>query len=257
MLLRGLAYVWRVRLGDSACVSEPQIESLSGMLSAEERRKADAFRGVGLRRDYILAHAALRCVLGQCMGISPSSVYYAAGSIGEKGVAAIKPRIAQGTEAVEMAQDLRFNLSHTSGAALIGVAVGRELGIDIERQRLMDDLDAMARSVLSAEEWTLWEALAGGDRIRAFYQVWTRKESYLKAIGLGLYRDPREVIVPVGVDLRLLSTRQSGIVHDRRQNGVWRVADIAVSEGYFASICCEGEGMPEIMIHDFEFGDIF
>jgi len=232
------------------------VESLGGMLSAEERWKADAFRREGLRRDYILAHAALRSVLAQCLGISPSSVCYAAGSIGVKGVAAIKPKLAQGTGTAEAAPDLRFNLSHTSGAALIGVALERELGIDIEWQRPMDDLDAMARSVLSAEELTLWDALAAGDRIRAFYQVWTRKESYLKAIGLGLYRNPREVTVPVSMDLLLLSTRQSGIVHDRRQDGVWRVADIAVPEGYSASICCKGEEMPGIVIQSFEFGDV-
>jgi 4'-phosphopantetheinyl transferase len=152
--------------------------------------------------------------------------------------------------------DLRFNLSHTSGAALIGVGVGPELGVDIEWQRPMDDLNAIARCIMSAEELTLWQTLAPGDRPRVFYQVWTRKESYLKAIGLGLYRDPREVTVPVSADLLLLSTRQSGIVRDRDQNGVWRVADIAASEGYSASICCEGEGMPEIIIREFEFDDI-
>jgi 4'-phosphopantetheinyl transferase len=157
---------------------------------------------------------------------------------------------------------LRFNLSHTRGAALIGVTQGRELGVDIEWQRPMDDLEAMARSVMSEEELELWKALEAGARFRAFYRVWTRKESYLKAIGLGLFRRLQEVTVPVSADSLDYdaedTSRSQGLIQDQGGKGVWQVKDVAVWEGYSASICWENVGVDRLILEDLdilEMGD--
>jgi 4'-phosphopantetheinyl transferase len=145
---------------------------------------------------------------------------------------------------------LRFNLSHTRGAALIGVAAGPELGIDIEWQRPMEDLDDMARAVMSPEELEQWLALPPDDRTPAFYHLWTRKEAYLKAIGLGLYRSLQEVTVPVSArQLDPLSTG-GGLVRDSAGTGVWTIADLATGDGYSASICCEGASIPALTVAD-------
>ena len=250
-------YVWRIGLEAAASVSEGRLGSWYGLLSFEEKKRADAFRGPGLRRDYVVAHAALRSVLGRCLGISPARVRFAPDTARESGgglmgAAASKPELMPDGGRPE----LRFNLSHTRGAALIGVTAGRELGIDIEWQRPMDDLEGMARSVMSDEELAIWRSLEPGERTAAFYHLWTRKEAYLKAIGLGLFRSLQEVTVPVS-PRRLEGLPNGGLpVRDRAGNGVWTVADVVVPEGYSASICCEGDSIPPLVMEDLSLDSI-
>jgi 4'-phosphopantetheinyl transferase len=259
MLTQDSVHVWRVRLDTSGGLSAARMAArtaeLRGMLSVEEQRKADAFRTAEHRREYILAHAALRSVLGHFLKISPVLLDITAR-------AGTKPVLSPARNLARSWPDLRFNLSHTRGAALIGVTQGRELGVDIEWQRPMDDLEAMARSVMSEEELELWKALEAGARFRAFYRVWTRKESYLKAIGLGLFRRLQEVTVPVSADSLDYdaedTSRSQGLIQDQGGKGVWQVKDVAVWEGYSASICWENVGVDRLILEDLdilEMGD--
>jgi 4'-phosphopantetheinyl transferase len=216
-------------------------------LSAEEQRRADSFKTEALRGDYIAAHAGLRLVLGRYLNVLPAVVQIQAGE-------GIKPSLAKGAIWVEIDQgredrlDLRFNLSHTRGAVLIGVTAGREIGVDIEWQRPMEDLEAMARSVMSDEELELWKALGHAMRARAFYQVWTRKEAYLKAIGLGLYRSLQDVTVPVSAGCLDRPQR----VLDRAEERDWMVMDISVSADHAAAVCWQGADQPKLTVRDLD-----
>jgi 4'-phosphopantetheinyl transferase len=264
MLESDTVFIWRVELGDS--VPEAQLDWYFALLSPEERRRADAFRSAGLRRDYILAHAALRSVLGRCLGVSPDAVPFAPGSFGGMngmmGLSSIKPALTpagvsgQPGRSSKTPPDVRFNLSHTRGAALIGVTAGRELGIDIERQRPMEDLDGMARAVMSPEELGQWLALPPDERMTGFYHLWTRKEAYLKAIGLGLYRSLQEVTVPVSARPLERFSGNPWLVRDSAGSGLWTIVDIAAGDGYSASICCEGASIPALMVESLSLAAI-
>jgi len=245
-------YVWRVGFEASVSASDDQVEAWSKLLSVEEWQRANALRSDGPRRDYILAHAALRFVLAEGLGIPATAVGFQGGPSKENSEAATKPSLKAGIGDHSHRSDLRFNLSHTRGMALIGVALGREVGVDIEWQRFMEDLDPMALSVMSAEELALWQALAAGNRNRAFFKVWTRKEAYLKAIGLGLYHSLQSVTVPVTAT----PLDQAEIVADRTRADVWKVFDIPAPEGYSASVCWEGGEMPEIVVQDLNITQI-
>lgn len=241
--------VWRLRLDAAKDSSAAQIDPLLGLLSAEELRKANAFRTERHRRDYILAHAALRSILGRCLRVSAASLEIVSAVEGGK------PALSAAASAGNPLSDLRFNLSHTSGAALIAVALGRELGIDIEFQRPMEDLAAMARSVMSAAELQRWILLGAEEQFSAFYRVWTRKESYLKAIGLGLFRSLQDVTVPVSEEL-LEGPDNSGtasrVIHDVSGEGVWHVRDVPVWESYSASVCWQVGAPVELRFRDLD-----
>jgi 4'-phosphopantetheinyl transferase len=253
MLTQNSVHMWRIRLDISGGLSAAQmvarVRLLWGTLSVEEQSKADAFRTLEHRQEYILAHAALRSVLGQSLGVSPALLDITMG-------AGTKPVLSHAKDQAYGWPDLRFNLSHTRGAALIGVTQDRELGVDIEWQRPMDDLESMARSVMSEEELERWMALAVEDQLRAFYHVWTRKESYLKAIGLGLFRSLQEITVPVTVgsveDGGEGSSRIRGLIQDRGGQGAWRVSDVPVWEGYSASVCWEDVGVVRLVVKDLD-----
>jgi 4'-phosphopantetheinyl transferase len=237
MLTSDSIQVWRIRLDFSADSSPtqllPRLDAWRAMLSAEEQRRAGAFRAEEDRRQYIAAHAALRILLGSVLECAPSSIDFA----GEGGS---KPSLSSAGLPDPAGPGLRFNLSHTRRAALVALSIDREVGVDIEWERPMEDLYGMARSVMSQEELGRWRGLKPKSQLHAFYEVWTRKESYLKAIGLGLFRDLQEVTVPVSTKMKERQPDGSWRVRDSSGEGDWTVRDVAVWEGYSASVCWAG-----------------
>jgi len=256
MIDRDSIHVWRVRLDAMAALPVTEraarLESWRVMLSAEERRRAGAFVAIEHGENYVVAHAVLRFVLGVYLGVSPSLIELGP-SDGTKPTLAAASMGANRREFVQKEwPDLRFNLSHTRGAVLIGIATGRELGVDIEWQRPIENLEGMARTVMSDEEVLRWNALEPENRMRAFYHVWTRKESYLKAIGLGLYRSLQDVTVPVSTDALEDAQGDSRLVFDRSGAGTWSVLDVPAWKGYSASICWEGPGVPRLTVRNLD-----
>ena len=113
----------------------------------------------------------------------------------------------------------------------------------------------MAKSVFSNEELESWSKLNAAERFVAFYKLWTRKEAYLKAIGLGLYRVLQDVTVPVSAE-PLVGASQGRKVQDAAGQGTWRLADVEVEEGCSAAVCWEGDGLEQIVVTDLDMGDL-
>jgi 4'-phosphopantetheinyl transferase len=257
MLSRDKVHVWRVSLDLPVADLDDRLASWRAMLSDEELCRSKTFRLEKLRHDYIASHAALRFVLGRCLGTSPASVQYAdrpvSGNEGKlAGASSTKPMLLLPHDLDHPQSLLRFNLSHTRGAALIGVAVGREVGVDIEQHRPLDDLHSMAQNVMSRLEFEQWLAMPSVEQVIGFYNVWTRKEAYLKAIGLGLYRSLQEVTVPVSASPIESQSDEPSLVHDDRGTGNWTLRDIPGNEGYSASVCCEGSETFDLAIEDLD-----
>ena len=258
MIDRDSIHVWQVRLDALAALPmyerAARLESWRAMLSAEERRRAGAFASIEHGEDYIAAHAALRFVLGVYLRVVPSSI-----EIGPSD--GTKPTLAatwgEGANNRDFPQkewpDLRFNLSHTRGAVLIGIATGRELGVDIEWQRPMEDLEGMARSVMSDGELSQWNVLGLENRMRAFYHVWTRKESYLCGYRPGALPQSSGCDgACVSADALEDSAKDSRVVLDRSGEGTWSVLDVPAWKGYSASICWEGLGVPRLTVRNLD-----
>src|SRR5207248_5701024 len=81
---------------------------------------------------------------------------------------------------------LHFNLSHSHGVVACAVAVGRHVGIDVEDgSREVEFLELAERYFAPAEVAHL-RTLDGAALQSAFFTIWTLKEAFVKAIGLGL-----------------------------------------------------------------------
>ena len=79
-----------------------------------------------------------------------------------------------------------FNVSHSKNLVVIGVAFDRQIGVDVEFVRPINDLDSVARRCFTDFER---ELLAPGGldwKTSSFFSCWTRKEAFVKAIGKGL-----------------------------------------------------------------------
>jgi 4'-phosphopantetheinyl transferase len=96
---------------------------------------------------------------------------------------------------------LRFNLSHSGGLALVAVAFGREVGIDVEDMTRTRDFPRLAKRWLAPRVATEIEALAPRRRPAAFYAAWTRHEAAGKCHGAGLGGGPGQPAATVALDV--------------------------------------------------------
>lgn len=114
----------------------------------------------------------VRELLAAYLDCRPDSVHLATGDHG-------KPFLAD-------SRAFDFNVSHSGGALLVGIARGQALGVDIETPRRRRPVLELARRFFAADEAT---ALAGLDASRqqiAFLRLWSCKEAIVKALGSGI-----------------------------------------------------------------------
>lgn len=146
------------------------------VLCTAERERMARFRFDGLRHQYGLAHGLVRQALSRVRpGVAPRDWRFVEGANGKPAVAPSLPRVA-------------FNLSHTRG--LIALAVSRglaqaPLGVDVEDAGRDIEL-SVAERFFAPEEVAALRALPAGEQRRRFFTLWSLKESFIKATGLGM-----------------------------------------------------------------------
>ncbi|MEO6025723.1 MAG: 4'-phosphopantetheinyl transferase superfamily protein [Candidatus Binatia bacterium] len=166
-----------------------------------------------------MARARLREVLGRECGRAPNGLRFAYGQYGKPWLPA-HPM-------------LRFNLTHAGAVGLVAVAVGRDVGVDVEPTNRRGDLGEVATRFFSPTERAALAALDGGARAGATLRCWCRKEAYLKARGDGLTRslDSFDVAVGERASSVLIATRP-----DPTDADAWHVTDLDVGPGYVAAL---------------------
>ncbi len=117
-------------------------------------------------------------VLSHYLGIPPASVVFQYSQFG-------KPNLGRSTHIA----DIRFNIAHSHQMLLIGVTLGRDLGVDLEYRELTGSLGSLASLTLNDKEMSTFLKLDDSPRKEFLLQAWTRKEAFAKASGTGL-RDP-------------------------------------------------------------------
>jgi len=146
------------------------------LLSNVERDRASRFAFERDRRRFVIARGRLRQLLGVRLNVAPESVQLVYGPRG-------KPALA----AAFAGSGLRFNSSRSGEVAAYAFAYDREIGVDVEHVRVIPDADAISAQMFSPRENAAYLALSPHHRPLGFFQCWTRKEAFIKALGLGLY----------------------------------------------------------------------
>jgi 4'-phosphopantetheinyl transferase len=195
------------------------------LLDRHERERADRLAVVRDKQRFVVAHAGTRMVLGRFLNAPPESIRFAFGPQG-------KPRI------VEPPLDLRFNLTHSEDTALLAVSVGRELGVDLERERPIEVLP-LSRRMLTDAERTVLGALPEHERTQAFFRCWARKESFAKALGSGLTLPLAQVRVGFGRRSSPFLVTDEGAEVELRG---WTVVSLRAPIGSAAALTVEGTG---------------
>jgi 4'-phosphopantetheinyl transferase len=204
VLKRGELHAWSINLDglDPEALPPP---------TAEERDRGARFQVPGLGERYLRSHAALRKILAR----------FADGRMGFAVTENGKPYLPA-------APEIQFNLSHSKGRAMVGVALQVPVGVDVERIRPMPDSLELARRFFPPSEAEALEGTPPADREREFFRRWTRFEAMLKARGIGLHGAGAEV------------------------GGEWSVFEIASGVEYAAAAAVESPDMELILHREFE-----
>lgn len=166
-----------------------------------------------------------RLALSHCAEVTPESWQFTAEP-------RHKPRIA-GPSATP---PLEFSVANTHGLVACAVASGRRVGLDVERVRSEVPLSVVRRCWSNAER-ERFERLTMEEQCRRFSEIWTAKEAYAKAIGLGLAVDLQLVgieVEPAGYRLNLDTA-----LHE---NGTaWALAIWQPRSSHTLALCVEGD----------------
>jgi 4'-phosphopantetheinyl transferase len=190
-----------------------RLDLLFASLSEEEQLRAKRYRYPKDYNQFVVARGLLRRLLGKYLGLDPSAVAFTYGSHG-------KPMVA----------GLEFNLAHSGGWVLFGIASDRAVGVDIERMQAMEtDLDRLSSRTFTKAEAQVVKNLAEPLKSRTFFRIWTCKEAYLKATGEGLGKmKSLDVVCPVDQAAQLVNPQG------------WDLQELLLEETLVGAVCAVG-----------------
>ena len=151
-----------------------QLAGYAAWMNPEEAARQARFLFERHRHQFLVARALVRSTLSRYAAIDPRDWRFVNNQWGRPD---IDPTHGLG--------DLRFNLSHTDG--LIAVALARgELGVDVEDTWRRSHTDQIAEHFFAPAEVQALRALPADRQHGRFFELWTLKEAYIKARGMGL-----------------------------------------------------------------------
>lgn len=169
-------HIWGVHIPDLL----EQMPSLQKTLSVAECEKAARFLRESDRLSSVAARGALRALLAGYTGIPAAEIAFCYTENG-------KPHVT--------GSEVEFNVSHSGDWVVLAFGRDRSIGIDIEQIKREMDVKAIAARYFSAQEMDWMEK--ADDPHAVFFQLWARKEAYVKACGSTLFTELKRVSVPI------------------------------------------------------------
>jgi 4'-phosphopantetheinyl transferase len=166
-------YIW---YRCTAALDSNAVRSADEYLSVEERAQRDRLRFGADRRDFTIAHDLLRRALSRYADVSPADWRFATNNYGKPSIESIDSQV----------RALSFSLSHTRGCVACAITSNAPLGVDVQRIDKSQCVQEIADGYFSEKE-ALWLRQCSDDlRNIRFAELWTLKEAFLKALGVGL-----------------------------------------------------------------------
>ncbi|MGH7639528.1 MAG: 4'-phosphopantetheinyl transferase family protein [Candidatus Dormibacteria bacterium] len=189
-------------------------------LSQQDLEQALAIPQARIRDRFRARRAWLRWLLAAYIDVEPRSLVFALGTRG-------KPHL-MGTRTL----GLQFNVAHSGDLMVLAVANDVNVGVDLEQVQAGFPVGDVAHRFFADTECRLLAGTGELERPSAFFRIWTRKEAYLKGLGLGIDdQGLRHTVVAVGPD-RLGGTQTVGWAGHPN----WCSRDVAVAVGYVAAV---------------------
>ena len=157
-------------------LSVAHVSAMLSVLSPDERDRQERFAFAEDRRDYVAAHVLLRTALATRQEMAPDRLRFGATPHG-------KPFLLPPSDGVQVPA---FSITHARGVVACAIASGGRIGVDAESVEACARAVDVARRVFSDAEAAALDRLPDRERAAHVCALWTLKEAYSKAIGLGL-----------------------------------------------------------------------
>ena len=218
-------HVWRCSL----TLPATQLLILEETLSRDELIRGAKYYFKQDRQHFIAARGILRNILSHYLHVNPAEIEFSYTPHG-------KPFLSHLIDG----KGLSFNLSHSHDLALFAYTFNRKIGVDVEYIQNNFEWRDIAERFFSSEEKSALQSISENVRYKEFYTYWTRKEAFLKSIGVGLAVDPKDLNV-------IKQSGQSNLVIQPDQfvgmSKQWSLFDLDPGSGYAASLAVEGKGI--------------
>lgn len=210
-----------------------RVQQLAQTLSPDEETRAARFHFERDRRRFIVARGLLRTILSRYLNTAPVHLQFHYGPHG-------KPSLDEW--AASLLGNLQFNLAHSGEIGLYALVWDYAIGVDVEHIRFIPDLDQIIERFFSRPERTTLRILPPEQRHETFFNGWTRKEAYLKALGDGLARPLDEFSVSL---LPNEPARLLDVANDPLEAGRWFMHSLTPHAGYVGAVVARAvEGQP-------------
>lgn len=206
--------IWNINLPEH----RGDIDRCRILLNSEELERAAKFLKPADAEGFILGRGLLRRILADSLKTDPSGLQFS--------------RNAQGKPFLNDKR-LEFNVSHSRDRLLIAVTAGRAVGVDIEFRRNGLNIETIAKRWFSPQEHAFLQTLE--NPTDGFFEIWAKKEAYVKALGIGIYKDLNTFAVPVGEQ-----PFSPNIGSDKR----WFFQTLEIDSGYAAAVVSETPSVP-------------
>lgn len=206
--------IWNIYLPDH----RDKAAACRSLLTPEELERASKFRKPGYVDGFILCRGLLRRILADCLNTDPCGLQFNRNARG-------KPFLKD--------SDLEFNVSHSRDRLLVAVTSGRAVGVDIEFRRSGLNMQSIAKRWFTPEERAFFQTLENPDK--GFFEIWAKKEAYVKALGIGIYKELNSFSVPLG---------ETPFFPTLGTDEQWFFQTLEIDSGYAAAVVSQAPVVP-------------
>ena len=217
----GEVHLWLISLlGDDKLIQE-----FTGIISQEERDRAERFNSQSAKIGFILGRGHIHQILSSYLDVNPANIQFEYSLNG-------KPEISN--EYIN--SDLQFNYSQSRNLGLIGITKNRCIGVDIEKISEDMDFQPVAHRFFTPNELGYLSQLPEDTQRIGFFRIWAAIEAYLKAIGIGLSRSFSQL----DIALPKLEEVDHYSFQDQRDRMSWLIQWVSAYPGYISAVTVPG-----------------
>lgn len=207
-------------------------KTLETYLNPVEWERGTRFKFECDRQAFTIVRARLRQILATQLKVLPQDVRFKLGEYG-------KPHLID--------DSIDFNVSHSGDFGLIAISTHYPVGIDIEQERSDFNFESIAQRQFSFGEQKIFSTLPSVLKKKSFFLCWSRKEAFIKAIGMGLSFPLKQF--EVSLDPRQLSPLLT--IHKEGVSKEWILHHLEVASGYSAALVTFGPAKVDMCLDQF------
>jgi len=201
--------IWQIDL------DRPTTDKRSLLLSLDkEETERYQKRQNKLQSSYLLSHAACRQILAHYLKLTATEITYKKNQHG-------KPLLDHKTP-------LNFNMSHSRDKAIVAVTSHSTIGVDIEFSDKNTGWQKIVPRYFHPDEINYLFAQPKDLQKQTFFQIWTRKEAFIKAIGTGF--------ATALASFSVIDEKISDQAAPSSNSNNWYRQDLEINSPYIASV---------------------